>query len=317
VLGRSHTLASMTATVGSRGPRRPATPGALAGLVLLAALPPVLQEPVVPFRAEVDIVDLTATVTDRDGRFVAGLLETDFVVYDDGVPQPLTRFHQEREPVSLGLLLDASGSMERAKLQAAQSALENLVVTHLPPADELFFVEFGYSASLTQEWTTDRNLIRSALRAVRATGDTALYDAVALAIPTAQSGRHRKKALLVVSDGNDSRSVLSLEELREELRRSDVLVYALGIDATGQDRAERVDAGALRRITDPTGGRTEIVGGIQYIDGAVARIADELGRQYRLSYARQGARDGRWHAIRVEVRKPGHDVRARAGYLAN
>jgi Ca-activated chloride channel homolog len=291
--------------------------GVFVGVVLLAVLPPVTQEPVVPFRAEVDIVDLTATVTDRDGRFVSGLRMGDFVVYEDDVPQALTRFGQEREPVSLGLLLDASGSMDHAKLQAAQSALENLV-RYLQPADELFFVEFGYSAALTQPWTTDRNLIRGALRGVvRPTGDTALYDAVALAVPTAQSGRHRKKALLVVSDGNDSRSVVSMDELRDELRRADVLTYALGVDATHRRGAERVDISTLRRITDATGGRTEVVRDFRQIDTAVTRIAEELGRQYRLSYARPGARDGRWHAIRVEVRKRGMQVRARSGYVAN
>ncbi|HEY6509224.1 MAG TPA: VWA domain-containing protein [Vicinamibacterales bacterium] len=306
----------MTAIVGFARPRRPATPAALAGVVLLAALPG-LQEPPVLFRAEVDMVDLTATVTDRNGRFVSGLVKDDFVVYDDGAAQSVTRFSQEREAVSLGLLLDASGSMDRGKLQAAQAALENLIVTHLPPTDELFFVEFGFSASLTQEWTTDRSLIRGALRAVRASGDTALYDAVALALPTAQSGRHRKKALVLVSDGNDSRSVVTLDELREELRATDVMVYALAVEAANPLPSERVDVGALRRITDPTGGRTELIRGIQLMDGAVTRVAEELGRQYRLSYARQGPRDGRWHPIRVEVRKSGVDVRTRSGYLAN
>lgn len=263
-------------------------------------------------------MDLTATVTDRDGRFVPGLGKGDFVVYDDGVPQPLTRFGQEREPVSLGLLLDASGSMDNEKLRAAQSALENLILTHLPPGDELFFVEFGYSAALTQPWTTDRNLIRSALRGVaRPTGDTALYDAITLAVPTAQSGRHRKKALLIVSDGNDSRSAVSMDELRGELRRADVMMYALGVGVSSRRGAERVDVSTLRHITDPTGGRTEVVRDARDIDAAVTRVAEELGRQYRLSYARPGARDGRWHPIRVEVRKRGVQVRARSGYVAN
>jgi Ca-activated chloride channel family protein len=181
----------------------------------------------------------------------------------------------------------------------------------------LFFGEFGYSATLTQEWTTDRRLIRQALLGVnRPTGDTALYDAIALALPTAQSGQHGKKALLVISDGNDTRSVLTATELRAAIMRSDVLVYALGIDSPVRG-GERVNVSALRQITDVTGGRTEAVRGSRNLERAVAAIADELSQQYSLGFSSNRARDGKWHAIRVDVRDRRLKVRARSGYTAS
>ena len=169
---------------------------------------------------------------------------------------------------------------------------------------------------MTQEWTADRQLLRGALQDVQPTGDTALYDAVALAVPTAQTGRHRKKVLLVISDGRDTRSVLSVEALRDVIAASDVLVYALGFEklAGSHDGAEPK---SLRQITDATGGRTEMVQRPNQLTAAVDRIAEELGRQYQLVYERTGPRDGRHRAIEVDVKTRGARVRARSGYVAD
>lgn len=269
------------------------------------------------FRSDVDFVEITATVTDKDGRFAAGLRQEDFSIYEDGVLQAVTHFSAERSPVSLGILLDASGSMNPDKLKQAKDAVTHLVSDLLHPDDELFFVEFGYSASLTQEWTTDRRLIRRAIQDVqRPTGDTAMYDAIALALPTAQSGRHGKKALLVISDGNDTKSVISLAELHTSILQSDVLIYALGIGGSIQPRTrkdERLNAASLRQVTDDTGGRTEIVHGRKAFDIAVTTLAEELRHQYSLGYVSATAKDGRPHAIRVDVRDRRLTVRARRG----
>jgi Ca-activated chloride channel family protein len=272
------------------------------------------------FRGRIDLVSVTATVTDGDGRFVADLRKEDFSVYEDGQRQTLTQFTRERVPVSLGILLDASGSMNAEKLKAAQSAISHLVFNLLEKDDELFFIEFGFNARLTQGWTTDRKLIRYALEDVRRpAGDTALYDAIALALPTAQEGRHVKKALLVISDGNDTRSVVTLSELRRAILESDVLVYALGIDnpAGARQRSERVDVAVLRQITDDTGGRTEAVRNAGGLDAAIARIADELRQQYSLGYSTSVPGDGRWHDLRVEVRDRRMQVRARRGFIVS
>lgn len=210
--------------------------------------------------------------------------------------------------------------MNVEKLNAAKSALGHLVFDLLEEDDELFFVQFGFNARLTQEWTTDRKLIRHALVDVNhPTGDTALYDAIALALPTAQEGRHVKKALLVISDGNDTHSLVTLPELRQAIVASDVLVYALGIDNPpgARQKTERLDADALRQITDDTGGRTEVVRGADGLDAAIARIADELRQQYSLGYATSVARDGQRHELRVDVRGRRVNVRARRGFIAS
>ena len=282
--------------------------------LLAAVLSPALSA--AQFRGAVDLVEITATVTDGHGRFLTGLGAADFTIRDDGVAQRLLRVSAEREPVSLGLVLDASGSMQGARISAARAAIHRLLFDRSDPRDEMFFVEFGFNARLTQEWTSDRQLLRGAVQDVQPTGDTALYDAVALAVPTAQEGRHRKKVLLVISDGRDTHSVLSGKELREVIVASDVLVYALGFETMGRSH-DGADPATLRQMTNDTGGRTEMVGGPAELTGAVDRIADELGRQYHLAYERTGPRDGRRHAIQVEVKARGARVRARNGYVAD
>jgi Ca-activated chloride channel homolog len=281
-----------------------------------AATPP--QDPP-RFRSGVELTDVTVSVTDKNGHFVTGLHQEDFSIYEDGTLQRTSQFTAKRPPVSLGILLDASGSMNPDKLATARRALERLVTNLLDPEDELFFVEFGYSASMTQEWTTDRRAIQRALAEVqRPTGDTAMYDAIALALPTAQAGRHGKKALLVLSDGRDTKSAVSAQELRQSILESDVLVYALGIDTSLRTRPkERVDANTLRGITDGTGGRTEIVRGSVGLNRAIDSIAEELRSQYTLGYQSPAAPDGRWRSIRVEVRDRRLMVRARRGYTSH
>ena len=307
------------------------------------------------FRSGVELINVTATVTDDDGRFVSGLRKEDFTLYEDGVRQDVTHFSNERVPVSLGIILDASGSMTPDKMSAARSAIDRFVYDLLGVDDELFFMEFANRPDLVQDWTTDRRAISRAVSRVTPAGGTAMFDAVADAIPVAGTGRHPKKALLVISDGNDTNSSISVGELRQLIRESEVLVYALGVDGTattfrsgptiqlpmpipfpipgrrgqrlppiigggGSSRvnpAERVNPDALRQITDDTGGRTEIVRGFGDLDNATARIADELSKQYYLGYVSTGKKDGRWHAIRVDVKDRRLAVRARRGYIAS
>jgi Ca-activated chloride channel family protein len=313
------------------------------------------------FKSGVDFVNVTATVTDDDGRFVSGLRQEDFTVYEDGQVQSVSHFSSDRVPVSLGIALDTSGSMSPEKLASARAAIERLIFKLLDADDELFFMEFATRAEVTQGWTTDRQLISNALTRVNAIGGTALYDAIAEALPTAEEGRNRKKALLVISDGNDTNSSIGVSALRQRIRETEVLVYALGVDSTSRDTprvvppprpfpptipfpfpgggrtqpryppigggggttswprspGERVNADALRQITDDTGGRTEIVRGFEGLDSATARIADELSKQYFLGYTSSVNKDGRWHSIRVTVRDRNMTVRARRGYVAS
>ena len=194
------------------------------------------------FRSGVELVNVTATVTDDSGRFVSGLRKEDFTIYDDNVRQEVAYFSNERVPVSLGILLDASGSMSPDKIATARRAIDRFIYDLLGEDDELFFVEFADSARVTQQWTKDRRLISRAVSRVDPSGGTAMYDAVADAIPLASAGQNRKKALLVISDGNDSDSTIRVNELRQLIRESEVLVYALGVDTTA-----RSSGGAVTR----------------------------------------------------------------------
>lgn len=340
----------------SRGPTR--TRSVLGTLVAVATAAATLSaQEGFRFRSGVELVNVTATVTDANGRFVSNLTKDDFTLYEDGTPQEITHFSNERVPVSLGILLDASGSMTADKMAFARAAIDRFAFELLGGEDELFFVEFANAPRITQHWTTDRRAISRAVARVDPAGGTAIYDAVADSIPFAEAGQNRKKALLVISDGNDTNSSTGVSELRQLIRESEVLVYALGVDGTTSrtnnggtiirppqtpipfpfplprgrrpafpqiggtwtrgSSSDRVNADALRQITDDTGGRTEIVRGFDGLDAATARIADELSKQYYLGYASSADKDGRWHSIRVEVRDRRLNVRARRGYVAS
>jgi VWFA-related protein len=336
------------------------------------------------FRSGVELINVTATVSDPRGRFVSGLLQEDFRVYEDGEQRTITHFTSERVPVSLGIVLDTSGSMDGEKMLAARQALQRFLFDLLGPEDEVFLIRFDTRPELLQEWTDDRRLIASKLRFVQPRGSTTLYDAIAEAVPLAATGRHRKKALLIISDGNDTSSYTRIADLKKMIRETEVLVYAIGIDAPSRERTqpyrrpwfshtleqrrpiplpfpmpgtrrpprtppigpmpvppgtptpprypppgpqpghsggsrgdEPVNIAVLREITETSGGRAEVIWQPRDLDPATAGIADELSKQYFLGYQATGVKDGKWHAIRVEVAAhPDYIVRARRGYVA-
>ena len=357
----------------------------LAGAVMAAlvlTVPLVLlgqQEQQPRFKTGVDVVSVSATITDANGRFVGNLTRDDFVLYEDGVAQPILYFSNERVPVSLGLALDTSGSMAGEKIQAARSALGRFLVDLLGPEDEVFVYRFSDEAVLVQGWTSDRRQLPRLLGDIHPSGETVLYDTVSESLPLAKGGQHRKKALVVISDGNDTGSTISLSEVQRQIRDSEILVYAVGIDGRAETgRAapspvrprfppiqlrlpwpggrrvpggrvpprqplppappgpglppigggggnpggpwnveEPVNEAALRAMTDDSGGRTEIIRSARDLTPATTGIADELSRQYYLAYQSSAPRDGKWHDIRVEVRKGPYHVRARRGFVAS
>jgi Ca-activated chloride channel homolog len=324
------------------------------------------------FRTNVDLINVTATVTDGRGRFVSGLRQEDFRVFEDDLERPITHFTSERVPVSVGILLDTSGSMDGERIIAARQALLRFLFELLGPEDEVFLMRFDSRPALLHGWTADRDRIAAEIRRIRPRGATTLYDAVAEAIPIAMNGRHRKKALLIISDGNDTSSYTRLPELKKIINESEVLVYAIGIDSFGQRTSrpmyqsaplvtleqrrpgplpfpipgqprppggpripprfppvipppqprvvprgdDPVNVGALREITDDSGGRTEIIRHPRDLEPSTGNIADELSKQYYLGYPAPGVRDGRWRTIRVEVNNRSYIVRARRGYFA-
>jgi Ca-activated chloride channel homolog len=291
------------------------------------------------FKAGVEVVDVAATVTDGDGRFISGLTRDDFIVSEDGKPQEIVSFSSERVPVSLAMLLDVSASMNEDQLTTARLAIDHFVFDLLDKEDELLLMEFAGHDRILQNWTRDREMFSRALaRAKKVPLDpiveeqpdgtvapqsvgTAIYDAVAASLGLAASGANRKKAVLVLSDGDDTSSRLTVKQVQEAIRASEVMVYALGVDGGGSasfgSLPASVDTRALKRLTDETGGRTEVVKGYQNLEKATARLADEFNKQYVIGYAAPSHHDGRWHTIKVDVRKRGAKVRARAGYVAS
>ena len=321
---------------------------AAAGIPLRAQQRPAEQG--FSFSSAVDLVTVTATVTDRNGRFVPGLRAEDFVVLENGTPQDVSQFEAERVPVSLGLVLDSSGSMAGEKMTAAHAAVGRFVNDLLGAGDEVFLYRFDSEPELVQDWTDDRQAIVRRLRSIRAEGGTAMYDAMADAVPLASQGARAKKAIVLISDGHDTDSVASLGDVRALIRESELLVYAIGIEGSGSAVRARpslpipgipeirlpwpgrapaprspaargadgsVNAGALRQITDDSGGRTEIIGSARDLDRATAGIADELSQQYFLGYVSTLPKDGRWHTIEVRLKRGQHTVRARKGYVAD
>jgi Ca-activated chloride channel homolog len=186
------------------------------------------------FRSGIDLVNVTATVTDGSGRFVPGLTKSDFVVHEDGRAVEVTHFSADRVPVSLGIVLDTSGSMEGEKIANARAAIERFLDQLVDAEDEVFLYGFSAHATLIQDWTTNRSAVSSSLRRVRAAGGTAMYDAMVEAVPMAQGGRNRKKAIVLISDGNDTNSRSDARDVAQIVRETEVLVYAIGIDGRAE-----------------------------------------------------------------------------------
>ena len=180
---------------------------------------------------------------DANGRFVPGLRQEDFLVYEDNELQTVTHFSADRVPVSLGIALDTSQSMSGEKIEAAKAALGRFLGDLFGPEDEFFLYRFSDSPNLLQGWTRDRNLLARALSRVTPTGRTAMFDTIAEAVPLAQTGKNRKKALVVISDGVDTTSTTTIREAKQLIHESEALVYAVGIDcgADSTDRSPRVN----------------------------------------------------------------------------
>ena len=235
-----------------------------AGLLLISLHaqepPPQTPEAEFRFKSGVELINVTATVSDGTGRFVPGLRQEDFAVYEDGRPQAVSHFSAERVPVSLGIALDTSGSMAGERLRAARSALDRFLYDLLDADDELFLYRFDDRPVLVQDWTTERHLLGRALGRVVAEGTTAMYDAVAQAIRLTATGQHRKKALVLLSDGRDTASYAKLRDVKELIRESDALLYAIGIECgIGVDRRSQQRPQFQRRgpipFPFPPGGR--------------------------------------------------------------
>lgn len=269
------------------------------------------------FRSGVDLISVTATVVDREGHLVTGLPREAFEVFEDGEPQTITQFTNERVPVSLAVLLDVSDSMYGQRLVDATSAVERFLFELLDENDEFSVVAFNHHPRPLTAWTQKPDIVRRALGALRPSGATALYDAVLSTLPLMETRSRQRASVLIISDGADTASDAALRDVRSALVRSDAFVYAIAIDPPARRAInETVNVTALNEITGGNGGNTAIVQETAGLIEATARIAEELNSQYVLAYNSPRAPDGKYHSIRVRMRDPQYLVRARRGYIA-
>lgn len=269
------------------------------------------------FRSNILTVPVTVTVVDANGRLITGLAQQDFEVFEDGTAQTVTTFTNERVAVSLGVLLDVSDSMRGQKISDAGMAVERFVGDLLRGEDEAFIGLFNHRPRLASAWTRPPSVLKHRLNDVMPTGGTAIYDAVAQSAEMFDRRTKPRAALVVISDGADTASDRSLQQARDAVVRRDAFVYAIAIDSPGVAASTRVNPAALRDLTGPTGGYTEVVHEAAELGPATQRIAEELNSQYTIGYTPLRSLDGSWRTIRVRIKGQPYYVRARQGYMAD
>lgn len=269
------------------------------------------------FRSSIELTTVTATVLTAEGQLVTGLPRDVFDLFEDGEPQTITHFTNERVPISLAVLLDVSDSMYGQRLVDARSAITQFASGLIEKGDEYAIVAFNHKQQVLTQWTDDGAAAGKALEPLYPSGSTAMYDAILASLPLAATRHRQRAALLVVSDGADTASDGTLRDVRSQLLRSDAFVYAVAIDPANRRPINApVNVGALSDITDQSGGRTRVVRTTADLGVALGEIANELNHQYLIGYSSSHGNDGKFHSIRVRVRETTHRVRARNGYVA-
>jgi Ca-activated chloride channel family protein len=260
------------------------------------------QEPII---IDTELVSFTVTVTDPNGRLVTGLDKQHFEAYEDKVKQVITFFNDEDVPVSMGIVFDVSGSM-KGKLDRAREALKAFIQTSHND-DDFFLVGFNQRATLLAEFT-DGDTITNKFTLVDPRGQTALYDAAYLGIEKVKQGRHTKRAILLISDGQDNSSRYTYGELRKLLKEAGVQIYCIGIVELGGGSGSTLDLqgqSILEEIAQTTGGKAFFPRSAAELEDATTRIALELRHQYSIGYTPTNVkRDGQWHKIKVQVKPP-------------
>jgi Ca-activated chloride channel homolog len=268
------------------------------------------------FRAETKLVVLHATVRNSHGELVTDLDKSAFTVFENGKRQPIALFHRDDVPVSIGLLIDNSGSMRTVRPRVEAAALAFVRASH--PLDEVFVVNFAVRARVEVPMTNDVSVLEKGISAGAATGGTALRDAVILAQTYLQlHASHDRQVLLLITDGDDSASMATLEQLGRMSEHHETAIFAIGLFA---DRgAARRGRRELEHITDRTGGATHVPDSIDEIEPVAVQIAQLIRSQYTIAYTPlDQTRDGRYRQIRVQATGPGGrlTVRTRSGYWA-
>lgn len=291
---------------------------AAVAVVVGAALPLSAQI----FRGGIDVVSLNITVTEGD-KLIAGLDQAAFGVYEDGVQQDISFFSRAAQPIALSLLVDTSTSME-LKLGVAQEAAIGFA-RRLTGSDTAQIIDFDSRVDILQPFTNDPLLLESAIRKTQVGGSTSLYNALYVALSelkrvrAASKDQIRRQAIVILSDGEDTSSLINYEDVLESSKRADVAVYAIGL----RSKADRPTRGfneaefVLRTLSQETGGRVFFVEDVTSLPAIYQRIADELATQYTIGYTSKNLkRDGAWRAIVVKIDRPNTVARTKRGYFA-
>ncbi|MGH9309218.1 MAG: VWA domain-containing protein [Vicinamibacterales bacterium] len=273
------------------------------------------------FRGGVDLVPLSVTVTDG-ARYVTDLEKHEFEVFEDGVKQQTAFFSRTQLPIALAILLDTSASME-SKLETAQEAAIGFV-RHMRSGDMMEVIDFDGNVNILQPFTDNVAALERAIRMATVNGSTSLYNAIYISLKDLQKARARsaedirREAIVVLSDGDDTSSLVAYDEVLDLAKRSETAIYAIGLRQNEGTRREFKEAEfVLRQLSEQTGGRVFYPSAIAELPKIYEQIAQELASQYAIGYTSKNTlRDGAWRRISVRVTRPGLTARTRQGYFA-
>jgi Ca-activated chloride channel family protein len=264
-----------------------------------------------------EVISVTVSVTDIEGRMITGLGKNAFSIYEDKVAQEISFFSAQDSPASIGVIFDLSGSMQGQKIARAREALKHFIETSHAD-DDYCLIGFNDRAEVLMESTGDSEALLSRLSGVQPRGDTALYDAVALGLDQVTRGRWPRRALIVISDGEDNNSRIAFRKIRQMVKESDVAIYGILI-------REYIPRGlgdlVMEELGAVSGGRNYLADSVEQMSAAFEKIALELRQQYSIGYIpSRFVADGKWRKIKVRV-TPSPDspklvVRSREGYYA-
>jgi Ca-activated chloride channel homolog len=270
-------------------------------------------------KSGVDLVSLNVTVMDGT-KYVTDLSQDDFEVYEDGAKQAVTFFTKEQQPIALSVLLDTSASMEE-KLPTAQEAAIGFA-KRLRPSDSMEVIDFDSQVRILQDFTSDVAALEKAIRDTHVNGSTSLYNAIYISlkdlkkIKAASSEEIRRQAIVVLSDGDDTSSLVEYDEVLDLAKRSETAIYAIGLRQPTAARKEFKEAEfVLRQLSQETGGRAFFPNTVGELPKIYEQIAEELASQYTLAYTSKNTmRNGAWRRIVVRVARQGLTARTKQGY---
>ena len=277
--------------------------------------------PTAVLRASVDLVLVPVTITDSLHRPVVGLAQANFQLFENKKPQEIKNFSSEDTPVSVGIILDSSGSMGE-KMDRARDAVVQFCAAG-NPQDEFFLITFSDEPRLASDFTTSPDSLTNDMIYTNPKGRTALLDAIHMGIRKLRQAQYGRRALLVISDGGDNHSRYTERELKSEIRESDVMIYAMGtFDRWVSTQEELMGPELLRDVSELTGGQAFTLTSPNEMAAVARKIGTQLRHQYVLAYRPQAtAHDGKWHKLSVKLRLPKNlpffHVANRPGYYAS